>query len=167
MNKVLFTALIAVIAISISFASAEAQDAPPAAPTLESGAITETSIEIEWSEVTGALVYSLYRNGEIIASTGDTSYTDNGLDPYTSYTYHAFSSTALQQSGKSVSLTVTTSPIQTGSFSVTVDGDEATVSFTPLTDGDFTIGYGDLTDTVTIASGDVGLESSTTVQVGL
>jgi chitodextrinase len=64
---------------------------PPSAPTdLTTSGTTTTSVPLTWSAATddrGVTGYQVVRNGVVVASPTDTSYTDTGLTPGATYTY--------------------------------------------------------------------------------
>lgn len=61
---------------------------PLAAPTdLQVTSTNSYSVSLEWSPVTGAEAYEVYRNGAMVGATSDTFYTDKGLEPATTYHY--------------------------------------------------------------------------------
>ena len=84
----------------------------PAPPILRSGAITPTSIVIEWDAVDGATEYNLFSDGNLITTTSELSYTDTGLAPETEYTYHATSTNPAGTSGASNNLILTTTAVE-------------------------------------------------------
>ena len=45
------------------------------------------SMSLAWDEVSDATSYKLYRDGTLLATLTETSYTDTGLQPSTAYTY--------------------------------------------------------------------------------
>jgi chitodextrinase len=47
-----------------------------------------TTIKLTWHSVTDATSYAIYRNGGLLTSTSETSYTDTGLLPDTTYSYY-------------------------------------------------------------------------------
>lgn len=49
--------------------------------------VTDTSITLNWDRVRDADHYLVYRNGEKIAKTEETTYTDKNLNPNTTYSY--------------------------------------------------------------------------------
>ena len=63
---------------------------------------TETTAMLAWSAVDGATGYKLYRDGILIATLTDTSYTDT-IQPFTSYLYTL---TAYNDSGESDPATI-------------------------------------------------------------
>jgi chitodextrinase len=64
---------------------------PPTAPTeLQSSAVSATSVSLQWSGATDDSQldhYLVYRDGVLITSTADDSYTDGSLTASTSYSY--------------------------------------------------------------------------------
>ncbi|NRQ55265.1 lytic polysaccharide monooxygenase [Brevibacillus sp. HD1.4A] len=73
---------------------------------------TATSIELSWSNSVasnGIKQYDVYRDGQKIASTKETAYTDKGLTPATAYTYTVVAvDTRGKESKPSKALTVRT-----------------------------------------------------------
>lgn len=73
---------------------------------------TQTSISLTWSPSSGPngiQQYEVYRNGALVGTTAQTSYTDTGLTENTSYTYTVRSvDTAGNKSQPSAALTVKT-----------------------------------------------------------
>lgn len=65
---------------------------PPTKPGTPSLRVTDaTHVRLSWSASSatiGISGYKIYRNGDLIATTGSTTYTDSGLNPNTNYTYH-------------------------------------------------------------------------------
>lgn len=94
-------------------AQATPDTSPPTTPTnLQTTSRSTSSIGFSWSASTdnvGVAGYRIYRNGNLIATTNSTSYTDSGLQSNTNYTYQvsAFDSTG-NDSPLSSSLTVKT-----------------------------------------------------------
>jgi len=91
---------------------------PPATPGNISGqAISSTQINLNWSASAGAVGYAIYRNGNEIGTTPNTSYSDTGLSPSTRYSYYVFAYNAVgnkgQQSAPSTTISVVTKAAQT------------------------------------------------------
>ncbi|MFF0266614.1 cellulose binding domain-containing protein [Kribbella sp. NPDC004536] len=80
----------------------------PGAPTGLSGTASGTSVNLNWSAVSGATSYSVYRNGTKVGTPTGTSYTDSGLTANTSYTYQVSASNSAGEGAKSNSVSVTT-----------------------------------------------------------
>lgn len=59
---------------------------PPTPPNFRLSSSTETTATLAWSTVDGAAGYKLYRDGILIATLTDTSYTDV-IQPFTHYVY--------------------------------------------------------------------------------
>jgi len=57
----------------------------PSAPSI--GSATCNSLNINWTSVSGASSYKVYRDGVQVGSPATTSFTDTGLSPSTSYSY--------------------------------------------------------------------------------
>ena len=74
---------------------ARTADAPtvPAAPSLEKGVVTDTTVALSWGAVTGADSYTLTRTptggADVVVASEitDLIFTDTGLTPETDYTY--------------------------------------------------------------------------------
>ena len=71
--------------------SVAADTTPPSPPSnLQASTVTATTAALAWTASTdnvGVTGYNIYRNGSLIGSTTQTSYTDTGLSPTTSYAY--------------------------------------------------------------------------------
>jgi hypothetical protein len=59
----------------------------PATPTNLTGTATTTSIKLSWNAADNAESYELKRDGQVVYSGNDQTYTDTGLTASTSYTY--------------------------------------------------------------------------------
>jgi len=86
---------------------------PPSTPTnLTATAISSSQINLSWTASTdnvGVTGYRIYRDGSQIATTANTSYSDTGLSPSTTYTYRvAAYDAAGNQSSQSASASATT-----------------------------------------------------------
>jgi chitinase len=82
---------------------------PPAAPEgLTVGAVTASSVSLNWQAVDGATQYHVYRNGAEVRSTDATSTTVTGLSPETRYTFEVTAANGDGESAKSSAVTVTT-----------------------------------------------------------
>ncbi len=74
---------------------ARTADAPtvPAAPSLEKGVVTDTTVALSWTAIPGADSYTLTRTlgnnpaVTVLSDTTDLIFTDTGLTPETDYTY--------------------------------------------------------------------------------
>jgi glucose/arabinose dehydrogenase/PKD repeat protein len=68
-----------------------ADTTPPSPPlNLQATTVTASTATLSWTASTdnvGVTGYNVYRNGSLIGSTTQTSYTDTGLSPTTSYAY--------------------------------------------------------------------------------
>lgn len=84
--------------------------ATPGAPGgLKATKITSTAITLEWSGVTGATSYNLYRDDEILEEEISlTTYTDLDVEISTSYSYYVTANSTGGESAKSNVLTVST-----------------------------------------------------------
>ncbi|EHS56180.1 fibronectin type III domain-containing protein [Paenibacillus sp. Aloe-11] len=61
--------------------------ATPATPANLTGTATTTSIKLSWNAADNAESYELKRDGQVVYSGNDLTYTDTGLTSSTSYTY--------------------------------------------------------------------------------
>ncbi|MEC0237852.1 hypothetical protein P4H71_26400, partial [Paenibacillus kribbensis] len=61
--------------------------ATPATPTNLTGTATTTSIKLSWDAVDNAQSYELQRDGKVVYSGSELTYTDSGLTASTNYTY--------------------------------------------------------------------------------
>ena len=61
---------------------------PLGIPTLSSGDITDTTIELLWTKAVDAISYELFRDDTSIENTTARTFTDTGLTPEIEYTYH-------------------------------------------------------------------------------
>ncbi|TRZ50643.1 MAG: fibronectin type III domain-containing protein [Dehalococcoidia bacterium] len=59
----------------------------PAPSNLTATVISTDQINLNWSPVSGAISYKVYRDGILIASLTETSYSDTGLTPGKTYSY--------------------------------------------------------------------------------
>lgn len=83
--------LLSLISPIFSFAATtqlELQMAPfPAPANLTATVVSHYRIDLNWSAVSIAVSYKVYRNGVLIASPSATSYSDTGLTPGNTYSY--------------------------------------------------------------------------------
>lgn len=80
----------------------------PAVPTGLAGSATDAGVVLTWNAVSGATGYVIFRNGtEIDTSTGRT-YTDEDVDPATTYRYSVASTNAAGDSDDTAEITITT-----------------------------------------------------------
>jgi hypothetical protein len=80
----------------------------PAIPTGLAGSATDAGVVLTWNTVVGATGYVIFRNGtEIDTSTGRT-YTDEDVDPATTYRYSVASTNAAGDSDDTAEITITT-----------------------------------------------------------
>lgn len=80
----------------------------PAIPTGLAGSATDAGVVLTWNAVVGATGYVIFRNGtEIDTSTGRT-YTDEDVDPATTYRYSVASTNAAGDSDETAEITITT-----------------------------------------------------------
>lgn len=101
---------------------------PPTDPTgVSASALSSTSIEVTWnasSDNLGVDGYEVFRDGNFVATTTGTSYTDTGLEPQTTYTYEIrafdaalnFSNFSAPQNGSTLSDTPSESAGQGGAI---------------------------------------------------
>jgi alpha-mannosidase len=92
---------------------------PPTVPTnLTATAASSSQIDLRWSEVTddaGVAGYRVSRDGSLIATTAETTFSDTGLRPQTAYTYTvAAFDKAGNISASSAPASAVTAPVQAG-----------------------------------------------------
>jgi hypothetical protein len=93
-----------------SYVSAEIKTLP--APTgLHVEALSDSSLELSWNPVAGAVSYAVYRSGAQVTTTTETSYVHTGLSPYTQYSYTIATVTNVGTGVKSASVSEYTQPI--------------------------------------------------------
>ncbi|MCA9398864.1 MAG: S8 family serine peptidase, partial [Candidatus Omnitrophica bacterium] len=89
-----------------------ANGTPTVPQGLKTVLVTQTSIELSWTastDDTGVTGYKIFRDGNLITTAPGTGYTDNNLQPDTTYTYQVSAIDANNnESAKSTSLAVTT-----------------------------------------------------------
>ncbi|WP_435600724.1 chitinase [Streptomyces sp. C10-9-1] len=76
---------------------------PPATPSL--GAVTTTSVGLNWGAVAGATGYNVYRDGTKVQSVAATSATVGGLSPDTAYQFQVTATNTAGESAKSPAVT--------------------------------------------------------------
>ncbi|MFG3380734.1 chitinase [Streptomyces sp. NPDC047999] len=76
---------------------------PPATPSL--GAVTTTSVGLDWGAVSGATGYNVYRDGTKVQSVAATSATVGGLSPDTAYQFQVTATNTAGESAKSPAVT--------------------------------------------------------------
>ena len=106
--------------------------APEGPENLRVEALSYNQVNISFDAVGNADEYIILRNGEEIARTALTSYTDKEVSPETSYTYEVI---AVNEVGESdpVSATVTTEGLPTiQNVQATVDGQKITITWDAL-----------------------------------
>lgn len=61
----------------------------PTAPTIfaQTGTLCGGSVFVTWNAVSSATSYNVFRNGTLVATSSNVSFTDTGLTPGTSYSY--------------------------------------------------------------------------------
>ena len=104
---------------------------PPATvpANLQATVISSSQINLSWSALTdndiGVIGYNIYRNGTQLTTTANTSYSDTGLSPSTTYAYTVSAYDAagdesgqlIASSATTLSLDDTTSPTPPSNFS--------------------------------------------------
>jgi hypothetical protein len=81
----------------------------PSPPTgLRVTSVTSTSVSLAWNSVSGAIEYSVYRDGDLVSDVTTTTFTDSGLELSTSYAYVVTVTTAGGTSEDSTSVTART-----------------------------------------------------------
>jgi hypothetical protein len=71
----------------VQFDSVDGPALPAVPQNLSVTSTTTSTVSLSWSSVSGAEGYEVLRNGNLVTSTGSTSYTDTGLAEGTSYSY--------------------------------------------------------------------------------
>ena len=87
---------------------------PNSPKNLNATAKTENSVTLEWSSVSSAVRYNVYRDDVFVGNTTATSYYDGGLNAETEYRYSVTSVTADGESERSKELAVTTNKVSNG-----------------------------------------------------
>ncbi|BBM13328.1 hypothetical protein IGK67_001487 [Enterococcus sp. AZ093] len=104
-------------AISVTTRATTAEEKPTAPKNLHSMGETTSSVSLMWGASThtqGIKQYDIYRNGQLVASTPSTSYTDENLASGTTYSYVVRAiSTTDEVSDASNTLSVTTKQDET------------------------------------------------------
>ena len=104
-------------AISVTTRATTAEEKPTAPKNLHSMGETTSSVSLMWGASThtqGIKQYDIYRNGQLVASTPSTSYTDENLASGTTYSYLVRAiSTTDEVSDASNTLSVTTKQDET------------------------------------------------------
>lgn len=81
----------AVSSVPVSLAVAQADTSPPTAPAgFNYADLSSTSVTLIWrasSDNVGVVGYCVYRDGQLLGTTGELAFTDSGLAPNNSYTY--------------------------------------------------------------------------------
>ena len=90
------------------FSIGGAPDAPMAPMNLTAEVVETINVDILWDAADGADYYTLYRNGQVIATPSTPGHFDVNLDYDTSYTYMVSAGNGAGDSGMSSSVTVTT-----------------------------------------------------------
>ena len=80
----------------------------PAVPTGLNGSATDAGVVLTWNSVSGATGYVIFRNGTEIDTSTARTYTDNDVDPATTYRYSVASTNTAGDSDPSAEITVTT-----------------------------------------------------------
>jgi chitodextrinase len=112
---------------------------PPSTPTgLVTTGVAASSIGLAWQPSTdnvGVTGYKVYRNGNLIGTTPNTSFTDTNLSPGTSYTYQVSAYDAAgNTSSPSASITGTTSSNGNGNGGGNGNGPQITTMISNITD---------------------------------
>jgi hypothetical protein len=69
---------------------------------------TSSTVIVNWNDVSGATGYTVYRDGEEVATPTASTFTDTGLTPNTEYEYTVEATTAGGTSAESAAVSVTT-----------------------------------------------------------
>jgi hypothetical protein len=105
--------------------SCERWGTPPPTPTGLSGVATASRVDIEWTGSPDAIGYSIYRDGDALATVTAPSYSDTAAEPETSYTYEVEASNDSGASPLSSPFVITTPPRPEGTTIVMAAGDIA------------------------------------------
>lgn len=82
---------------------------PPNTPTgVAADALSASSIQVNWTAVTGASGYIIYRNSSALDTVAGTSFTEDGLTSNTSYSYQVSAYNSAGESAKSTAVSATT-----------------------------------------------------------
>ncbi|MFF1285679.1 chitinase [Streptomyces sp. NPDC058299] len=82
---------------------------PPAAPAgLRTTSVTQSSVGLSWSAVTGATGYAVYRDGARVQTVTGTSATVSGLAASTAYSFQVAAVNDAGESARSTAVTATT-----------------------------------------------------------
>lgn len=91
-----------------------AQSGPPPPENLRASAVDSAQIDLVWQPpdglVGGPSSYNVYRDGARVGSTSDTTYSDTGLEPGTTYTYRVRSVNDLGNEGDPSAPATATTP---------------------------------------------------------
>ncbi|MFC4101907.1 lytic polysaccharide monooxygenase [Paenibacillus xanthanilyticus] len=75
---------------------------------LAASSITNTSLTLSWTAVSGATSYEVYRNGALVGTSTTTSFANTGLTAGTSYSFTVKAKNATTTSASSAALSVST-----------------------------------------------------------
>ena len=111
--------------LTITYSAPSGDTENPTAPTnLQETDRTTTTASLSWTASTdnvGVTEYAVYRDGVEVGTTGGTSFTDTGLAPSTSYSYHATARDAAgNESGPSGVVVILTDPATNTSPAVSI-----------------------------------------------
>lgn len=80
----------------------------PAVPTGLNGSATDAGVVLTWNSVSGATGYVIFRNGTEIDTSTARTYTDEDVDPATTYRYSVASTNAAGDSDETAEIPITT-----------------------------------------------------------
>jgi len=80
----------------------------PGTPTGLSGSATADGVVLNWNSVSGATGYVVFRNGTEIDTTTTPGFTDEDVDPSTTYRYSVAATNTAGDSAETAEITVTT-----------------------------------------------------------
>jgi chitodextrinase len=177
----IITACLFVFSFSSATGTPPDTEAPTVPANLTATAISSSQINLTWNASTdnvGVIGYNIYRNGTQLTTTANTSYSDTGLSPSTTYAYAVSAYDAAgDESGQSISVSAITQPPDTETHTHTVPANlqataisssQINLSWSALTDNIGVIGYNiyrngtQLTTTTNTSYSDTGLSPSTT-----
>ncbi|MHB8586596.1 MAG: PKD domain-containing protein [Thermoplasmatota archaeon] len=113
--------------------SSTSDSTPPSVPqNLAACGVSGSSVCLSWSastDDTAVTGYNVYRNGGLVGTTADTTYTDTGLARSTTYTYTVSAvDTGALESAQSAPLQVTTLSTSGSAISITTPASGATAT---------------------------------------
>jgi len=112
--------------VSVSYIS------PPEGLTADT--VRYRSVDLSWDPTSSADEYTVYRDDTQVGTTTNTSFTDDGLNPRTEYTWEVTVTADGTESGRSGSVTETTGGSKVDDLAVTADETSVGMSWTDTND---------------------------------